>query len=178
MTNIIPEQDLKYIKGLAGKVYKKSFSGIEYDDLVQEGVLAYLKMKKKYDEAKNNFFMGFAYKRVYGAMLDWVAKHAYNKGKSVRKTIKEPDYKVVPTPEDIESFAVNDKEEEVFTELIQDDIKKILREYFTPYEINLLYNYFNRKFDRKSIFPFKNKQKAGAFVKKLLFMVKELNESL
>ena len=139
--NDIPEKDLDYIKRLAGKVYVKSFVGVEYDDLLQEGVLAYLKLRQKYDEKKNDFYMGFAYKRVYGAMLDWVGKQAYNKGKAVRKTIKEPDYKIVPAPENLEAYAV-DGNKEIEKDFIKEDISKIIRENFTIFEITLLEGYF------------------------------------
>ena len=139
MTNI-PKDDYDKIKGLAGKVYLKSFTGIEYDDLLQEGLLAYLKAKKRYNEDKNDFFLGYAYKRVYGAMLDWVGKQAYNKGKAVRKTIKEPNYKVVPAPENVELYAIND-DKELDRLLLQDDIVMILMNRFTIFEIKLLFEY-------------------------------------
>jgi len=135
----IPKEDYEKIKGLAGKVYLRSFSGVEYDDLLQEGVLAYLKAKKRYDKNKNDFFMGYVYKRVYGAMLDWVGKQAYNKGKAVRKTIKEPDYKVVPAPENVEIYATENQNIERL--LLQEDITNILVEYFTVFEIKLLFEY-------------------------------------
>jgi len=81
----IPEKDFKQIQGIAYLYWKKSFSSIDLDDLIQEGCLAYLEMRQKYDESKNNYFMGFAYLRVKGAILDFISKHSIYGKETVRK---------------------------------------------------------------------------------------------
>ena len=173
----IPEKDLNYIKGLAGKVYVKSFMGVEYDDLLQEGLLAYLKLRQKYDETKNDFYMGFAYKRVYGAMLDWVGKQAYNKGKAVRKTIKEPDYKVVPAPENLELYAMSNSNR-IEEELVMEAISKILQENFTFFEITLVYEYLRDSAGCYAKFKpyFKKKQDMMLLIENILTEVKYIYE--
>jgi len=173
--NDIPKDDYDKIKGLAGKVYRKSFASIEYDDLLQEGVLAYLKAKKRYDKSKNDFLFGYAYKRVYGAMLDWVGKHAYNKGKAVRKTIKEPDYKVVPAPENVELYAIND-DKELDRLLLQDDVVMILMNRFTIFEVKLVFEYLqdsNNCFKEFNSF-FKTKRDMINLVTNILTELKEM----
>ena len=69
----IPEKDYNNIVGLAKKYWLRSFAYVDLDDLIQEGALAYLTELKKYDEERNDYFFGFAYKRIVGAMLDYIA---------------------------------------------------------------------------------------------------------
>ena len=139
----IPDKDYKHIEGLAYKVYKKSFTGIELEDLIQEGVLGYLMAKEKYDEDKNDYFMGFAYKKIYGRMLDWVAKNSLNKYGAIKKSLKDKESWLTATPEDYESFHTDyDFEEKIENYLLQEEIKEVMKSYFTNLELYILFLYF------------------------------------
>ncbi len=139
----IPEKEMTQIKGLAYKVWKRSFSGIELDDLIQEGVLAYLKSYQKWEEDKSDYFMGFAYKRIYGAMLDYVARQSYSGKATVRPSFKEPETYVVPAPENLEEYHVQD--DDIIHELEAEEVKRKFFEYvesLTILEKTILYLYF------------------------------------
>ena len=136
----ITEEEFNQIKGIAYKVYERSFAGIEFDDLLQEGLLAYTIMKKKYNKEKNDYFMGFAYKRIYGAMLDWVAKYSLNKGAAVRKKVSAKDYKIAATPENYEALHYDFGKQEEIAE--KDDLYREVERFFcglSDYEKFIIY---------------------------------------
>ena len=65
------EADIKKITGIAVKASNHfPYSLIPIDELVSEGVIAFLEGRKKYDSTKNNYYWGFIYKRVYGQIQD------------------------------------------------------------------------------------------------------------
>ena len=139
----IPDKELAQIKGLAYKVWKRSFSGIELEDLVQEGVLAYLKSYQKWEKDKSDYFMGFAYKRIYGAMLDYVARQSFAGKSTVRPSFKETETYVVPAPENVEDYHVCHSD--IMEELEVEEVKKKFFEYIeslTKLERTILYLYF------------------------------------
>jgi len=145
---VIPKKDYKYIEGLAFNIYIKSFAYISKEDLIQEGVLAYLAEKKKYDSTKNDYFMGYAYKRIRGAMLDYVARNSVDKYKTVRKakdrTTKESC--IVPAPENVEMYHISNEEvDELLEEMHREEVYEIFQEYLeslTELEKVILYGYF------------------------------------
>jgi len=139
----IPDKDYKHIEGLAYKVYEKSFAGIDLEDLIQEGVLGYLLAKENYDSDKNDYFMGFAYKKVYGRMLDWVAKNSLNKYGAIKKSLKDKEGWLTATPEDYEDFHINENyAEDIEKYMLQEDIRELLNDYFTNFELKILHDYF------------------------------------
>lgn len=142
----IPERDYKYIQGLAYKVSVRSFSYIELDDLIQEGVVAYLAQRKKYDPNKNDFFFGFAFKRVYGAMLDYVAKNSVNKYKTVRNITTKSESSIISAPENVEDYHVDtDAEEDLIDMLFREQVMDKFMEYtesLTELEKSVLFSYF------------------------------------
>lgn len=105
MSEQISAVELKQIEGIAYKIYSKSFNTIEFEDLFQEGVLAYLSVKKSWDCSKNDYFMGYAYKRIYGAILDFVGNNSLNKRNTVRPSLPKVDYKIVPSVDGMEDRA-------------------------------------------------------------------------
>jgi RNA polymerase sigma factor (sigma-70 family) len=136
-------EDLPKIKGLAYTVWKKSFSGIELDDLIQEGVLAYLTSFEKWEEGKNDYFLGFAFLRIKGAMLDFVAKQSYTGKGTVRPSFEDTEKYVVPAPENLESYHID--ESDVLDEVMVEDIRRKFFEYIeglTDLEKAILYMYF------------------------------------
>jgi RNA polymerase sigma factor (sigma-70 family) len=144
---VVPQKDYKLIKGLAYQLWVKSFSFITMDDLLQEGLVAYLKGKEKYDFSKNNYFMGFVYKRVKGAMLDYIASMSLNKSKTVRNIeVDESKHLLVTAPENVENYHYNNDAED---ELIEDieranlyDSFMVSIEALNKLEQNILFSYF------------------------------------
>ena len=98
----IPEKDYNNIVGIAKKYWLRSFSSIELDDLIQEGVLAYLKELKKYDATKNTYFFGYAYKRIVGTMLDFIASNSVYGAATVRNIEPNKNLKIVTMPAEFE----------------------------------------------------------------------------
>jgi RNA polymerase sigma factor (sigma-70 family) len=137
----ITEEEIQQIRGIAYKVYERSFPGIEFEDLFQEGLLAYVTMKEKYDKEKNDYFMGFAYKRIYGAMLDWIAKNSLNKSAAVRKNVDGDKYLITATPENYEALHYDYGNQQEF--IYQEELKTYISEFIcglTPYEQRVLYH--------------------------------------
>ena len=144
---VIPKRDYRLIKGLAYQLWIKSFSYITMDDLLQEGLVAYLKGKEKYDESKNNYFMGFVYKRVKGAMLDFIASMSLNKSKTVRNVdVDESKHLLVSAPEDVENYHFNnDAEDDLIEELERANIYDnfiVSLDALSTLEQSILYDYF------------------------------------
>ncbi len=98
----IPEKDYNNLVGLAKKYCLRSFSYIEVDDLIQEGAMAYLKELKKYDATKNTYFFGYAYKRIVGAMLDYIAANSVYGASTVRNIEPSSKSKIVTMPAEYE----------------------------------------------------------------------------
>ncbi len=176
MENILPKKEYDQIRGLAYKVYNRSFSGIELEDLIQEGVVAYLKMKQKYDKSKNNYFMGFAYKRIYGAMLDWVAKNSVDKDATVRKGSRpQRDKLIVPAPKGLEEYHINNNVETEYSLLLVSDMIKGFLETLTDLELYLLNNVLleGKAMVRAGSPYIKYKKTTEAIVKNILIALKE-----
>ena len=115
----IPEKDYEHIKRLANKYYGRSFSYISAEDLLQEGLLAYTLGAKNYDPKVNGYYMGFIYKRVLGAMLDYIAKASVNGTSTVRGGDNSRGFKVVPC--DSVQLVVNEEDkilDEMYIDLL------------------------------------------------------------
>ena len=142
----IPESDMTFIKKLAYKYFSKSNYYIELDDLIQEGVLAYLEAKKRYNKDKNDYFMGFAYLRVSGAMKDYIGKNSPRGSSTVRSSVKSDKF-----INNMGSFGVDaddfySKTDDDIMEVIEkEEFEKIFYEFLkniTPMEAYILYKYF------------------------------------
>lgn len=140
----IPAKELRQIKGIAYNIYRKSFNTIEFDDLYQEGVLAYLLARKSWDKNRNDYFMGYAYKRIYGAILDFVGNNSLNKRNTIRPSLPKVDYKIVPSVEGMEDNGIADIPD--ILEVVEvDRVKGKFYEYInrlTALEQEILYSYF------------------------------------
>jgi RNA polymerase sigma factor for flagellar operon FliA len=78
------ENDMKYqkdqlaieylpaVKSMAFRLKERLPSFIEYSDLVSIGTEELVKLARRYDESQNDSFWGYAKKRVYGSMLDYL----------------------------------------------------------------------------------------------------------
>jgi len=146
----IPEKDYNNIVGLAKKYALRSFSYIDAKDLIQEGCIAYIKGREKYDKSKNDYYMGFIYKRIVGAMLDYIASQSVRGASTVRNI--EPTSQISTTSIDLVQESLCDaNEDEILAEVDTERLYKkfvLYLEDMTELERVILVGYF---VDRKSM---------------------------
>ena len=65
-------QYLPAVKAMAFRLKERLPSSIDYCDLYAIGTEELIKLARRYDENVNDSFWGYAKKRVYGAMLDYL----------------------------------------------------------------------------------------------------------
>lgn len=142
----ITSEEIAFVEKLAWKIAKKSFAGIEFEDLRQEGFLALLQEKEKYDDTKNDNFLGFVYKRVWGAMLDFVSKSSVYKYRTVRKKYKRDDIKLVSAPENVEDYHIDFMfDDEQIDRIEREKVESLFEAYLlelTSLEQRILFDYF------------------------------------
>lgn len=63
---------LPAVKSMAFRLKERLPSFIEYSDLVSIGTEELVKLSRRYDRSQNDSFWGYAKKRVYGSMLDYL----------------------------------------------------------------------------------------------------------
>jgi len=71
----------------AFKYYIRSNGYIQLDDLIAEGTLTFLIKIKSFDPKKNVNRMAYAFKRVWGSMLDYIAKEHPLRAYAVRPSL-------------------------------------------------------------------------------------------
>ncbi len=81
---------LPAVKALAFKLKERLPSSVDVSDLISIGTEELVKLARKYDESQNDSFWGYARKRVYGAMLDYL-RSLDTVSRSDRKLIKDVD---------------------------------------------------------------------------------------
>jgi RNA polymerase sigma factor for flagellar operon FliA len=113
-------QYLPAVKAMAFRLKERLPSSVDYMDLSAIGTEERIKLARRYDEALNDSFWGYAKKRVYGAMLDYL-RSLDILSRSSRKLIKAIDYAVE------EYRAINDEEpsDEQLSEMLGESIEKI-----------------------------------------------------
>lgn len=83
----VAEQYMPYVRSIAGKVKKKVSPDIDYDDLVEYGVIGLLEAAERFDPSVGANFMTFAYYRIRGAIYDglrgmgWMSRTEYAKAR-------------------------------------------------------------------------------------------------
>jgi len=83
------------VKAMAARLKERLPSSVDFNDLVSIGLEELVKLVKRYDPKKNDNFWGYAQKRVYGSMLDFLRSlDIVSRGD--RKLIKEIE-KIVST---------------------------------------------------------------------------------
>jgi RNA polymerase sigma factor for flagellar operon FliA len=60
------------VKAMATRLKERLPSSVDFNDLVSIGFEELVKLAKRYDPSKNSNFWGYAQKRIYGAMLDFL----------------------------------------------------------------------------------------------------------
>jgi len=78
------------VKAMAAKLKERLPSSVDFNDLVSIGYEELVKLSRRYDPKKNSNFWGYAQKRIYGAMLDFL-RSLDNLSRNDRKIIKEID---------------------------------------------------------------------------------------
>lgn len=113
-------QYLPAVKAMAFRLKERLPSSIDYMDLSAIGTEELIKLARRYDEGLNDSFWGYAKKRVYGAMLDYL-RSLDVVSRSSRKLIKAIDYAVE------EYRATHDEEpsDAQLAAMLHEDIEKI-----------------------------------------------------
>lgn len=81
------DQYMPYVRSIAGKVKKTVAKEIEFDDLVEYGMIGLLEAADRYDPEHGANFMTFAYYRIRGAIYDglrgmgWMSRSEYAKAR-------------------------------------------------------------------------------------------------
>jgi len=81
------EQYMPYVRSIAGKVKKTVAKEIEFEDLVEYGMIGLLEAADRYDPEHGANFMTFAYYRIRGAIYDglrgmgWMSRSEYAKAR-------------------------------------------------------------------------------------------------
>jgi len=81
--NAVITQYTPYVRSIAGKIKKTLAKEIEFEDLVEYGMIGLLEAAERYDSAMGANFMTFAYYRIRGAIYDglrgmgWMSRSEY-----------------------------------------------------------------------------------------------------
>ncbi|MEA1983221.1 MAG: RNA polymerase sigma factor FliA [Campylobacterota bacterium] len=86
-------QYLPAVKAMAFRLKERLPSSIDFSDLSAIGTEELIKLARRYDESLNDSFWGYAKKRVYGAMLDYL-RSLDILSRASRKLVKAIDYAV------------------------------------------------------------------------------------
>jgi len=113
-------QYLPAVKAMAFRLKERLPSSIDYMDLSAIGTEELIKLARRYDEKINDSFWGYAKKRVYGAMLDYL-RSLDILSRASRKLVKAIDYAV-------EEHRLTNEEEptdEELAEKLEESVEKI-----------------------------------------------------
>jgi len=86
-------QYLPAVKAMAFRLKERLPSSVDFSDLSAIGTEELIKLARRYDEKLNDSFWGYAKKRVYGAMLDYL-RSLDILSRASRKLVKAIDYAV------------------------------------------------------------------------------------
>lgn len=113
-------QYLPAVKAMAFRLKERLPSSVDYMDLSAIGTEELIKLARRYDEDLNDSFWGYAKKRVYGAMLDYL-RSLDVLSRSSRKLVKAIDYAVE------EYRAIHDEEpsDEELALILNESVEKI-----------------------------------------------------
>jgi len=113
-------QYLPAVKAMAFRLKERLPSSIDFSDLAAIGTEELIKLARRYDEALNDSFWGYAKKRVYGAMLDYL-RSLDILSRASRKLVKAIDYAVE------EHMLTHDEEptDAELSELLEESVEKV-----------------------------------------------------
>ena len=115
VTNYMPA-----VKAMAYRLKERLPSSVEFNDLVSIGYEELVKLSNRYDPKKNDNFWGYANKRIYGSMLDFL-RSLDTLSRGDRKLIKEID-KII---DDYVNEYGTQPSNEYLSEILGIDIEKI-----------------------------------------------------
>lgn len=113
-------QYLPAVKAMAFRLKERLPSSVDFSDLSAIGTEELIKLARRYDENLNDSFWGYAKKRVYGAMLDYL-RSLDILSRASRELVKQIDYAV-------EEYRLTHEEEPTDEELaamLEEDINKV-----------------------------------------------------
>ena len=113
-------QYLPAVKAMAFRLKEKLPSSIDFMVLSAIGTEELIKLARRYDESLNDSFWGYAKKRVYGAMLDYL-RSLDILSRASRKLVKAIDYAV-------EEYRLTHEEEptdEELAEILDENVDKV-----------------------------------------------------
>ncbi|MDD2448482.1 MAG: RNA polymerase sigma factor FliA [Sulfurimonas sp.] len=113
-------QYLPAVKAMAFRLKERLPSSIDYMDLSAIGTEELIKLARRYDESLNDSFWGYAKKRVYGSMLDYL-RSLDILSRASRKLVKAIDYA-------IEEHRLTNEDEptdEELSELLGETVEKV-----------------------------------------------------
>ncbi|DAB27725.1 MAG: RNA polymerase sigma factor FliA [Sulfurimonas sp. RIFOXYD12_FULL_33_39] len=113
-------QYLPAVRAMAFRLKERLPSSVDYMDLSAIGTEELIKLARRYDEALNDSFWGYAKKRVYGAMLDYL-RSLDVLSRSSRKLVKAIDYAV----EDYRAIHDEEPSDEELSEILGESVEKI-----------------------------------------------------
>ena len=113
-------QYLPAVKGMAYRLKERLPSSVDFSDLSAIGTEELIKLARRYDDALNDSFWGYAKKRVYGAMLDYL-RSLDILSRASRKLVKAIDYIVE------EHLLTHDKEptDAELAEVLEESVEKV-----------------------------------------------------
>jgi len=113
-------QYLPAVKAMSFRLKERLPSSVDYMDLSAIGTEELIKLARRYDEKLNDSFWGYAKKRVYGAMLDYL-RSLDVLSRASRKLVKQIDYAV-------EEYRVEHDDEptdEQLSQMLDESVEKI-----------------------------------------------------
>jgi len=113
-------QYLPAVKAMAFRLKERLPSSVDFSDLAAIGTEELIKLARRYDESLNDSFWGYAKKRVYGAMLDYL-RSLDILSRASRKLVKAIDYIVE------EHMLTHDEEptDEELAEQLDESVEKV-----------------------------------------------------
>jgi len=113
-------QYLPAVKAMSFRLKERLPSSVDFMDLSAIGTEELIKLARRYDESLNDSFWGYAKKRVYGAMLDYL-RSLDILSRASRKLVKAIDYAV-------EEYMLKHNEEptdEELSEILGESVEKV-----------------------------------------------------
>ncbi len=113
-------QYLPAVKAMAFRLKGRLPSSVDFFDLCAIGTEELIKLARRYDEKLNDSFWGYAKKRVYGAMLDYL-RSLDILSRASRKLVKAIDYAIE------EYRLVHDEEpsDDELAQILDESVEKI-----------------------------------------------------
>ncbi len=111
---------LPAVRAMAFRLKERLPSSVDYMDLSAIGTEELVKLSRRYDEAQNDSFWGFAKTRVYGSMLDYL-RSLDVVSRANRKLIKAINYRI---EEYLTTHEIEPTNEQL-SEMIGESVEKI-----------------------------------------------------